>query len=56
MFDFSGGYKINQTYEVTVSGRNILNSPIAGYSNTPGLLRVVNHYGAAWTIGVRGRW
>lgn len=56
MFDFSGGFKINQTYEVTVSGRNILNSPIEGYSNEPGRMRVINHYGAAWTIGVRGRW
>ncbi len=55
MFDFSGGYRFNRTYELTVSGRNILNSPIATYSNTPGLLRVVNRYGAAWTVGVRGR-
>ncbi len=56
MFDFSGGYKINQTYELTISGRNILNEPIEGFANEPGLMRVVNRYGAAWTIGVRGRW
>jgi iron complex outermembrane recepter protein len=56
MFDFSGGYKINQTYELTISGRNILNEPIEGFSNEPGQMRVVNRYGAAWTIGVRGRW
>jgi len=56
MFDFSGSYRFNRTYELTVSGRNILNSPIRTYSNTPGLLRAINHYGAAWTIGVRGRW
>ena len=56
MFDFSGGYRINQTYEITVSGRNILNEPIEGFSNEPGIMRVVNRYGAAWTIGVRGRW
>ncbi len=56
MFDFSGGYKINQTYEITVSGRNILNEPIEGFANEPGQMRVVNRYGAAWTIGVRGRW
>ena len=55
MFDFSGGYKINQTYEITVSGRNILNEPIEGFANEPGIMRVVNRYGAAWTIGVRGR-
>ncbi len=55
MFDFSGGYKINQTYEITVSGRNILNAPIETYSNEPGLMRAVNRYGAAWTVGVRGR-
>ena len=55
MFDFSGGYRFNRTYELTVSGRNILNSPIETYSNTPGLMRAVNRYGAAWTIGVRGR-
>jgi iron complex outermembrane receptor protein len=55
MFDFSGSYRINRTYEVTVSGRNILNEPIRTYANSPGLLRVINHYGASWTIGVRGR-
>ncbi|HUR56086.1 MAG TPA: TonB-dependent receptor [Opitutaceae bacterium] len=56
MFDFSGSYKFNRHYELTVSGRNILNEPIRTYSNTPGLLRVINHYGASWTVGVRGRW
>ncbi|MGH7957885.1 MAG: TonB-dependent receptor domain-containing protein [Opitutaceae bacterium] len=56
MFDFSGGYRFNRTYELTVSGRNILNEPIRTYSNGPGLLRVINHYGASWTVGVRGRW
>lgn len=55
MFDFSGGYRFNRTYELTVSGRNILNWPIETYSNTPGLMRAVNRYGAAWTVGVRGR-
>ena len=55
LFDFSGGYRINATYEITVSGRNILNGPIATYSNTPGLLRAINHYGASWTVGARAR-
>ncbi len=55
MFDFSGGYRINDTYEVTLSGRNIQNSPIRTYSNEPGILRVISRYGAAWTIGVRGK-
>jgi iron complex outermembrane receptor protein len=55
MFDFSGSYRINRTYEVTVSGRNILNSPIRTYANEPGYLRVINRYGAAWTVGVRGK-
>jgi outer membrane receptor protein involved in Fe transport len=55
MFDFSGSYRINQTYEITVSGRNILNSPIRTYANSPEFLRVMNHYGASWTVGVRGR-
>lgn len=55
MFDFSGSYRFNRTYELTVSGRNILNSPIRTYANTPGLLRVINHYGPSWTVGVRGR-
>ncbi|MBL9202752.1 MAG: TonB-dependent receptor [Opitutaceae bacterium] len=56
MFDFSGGWRFNRTYELTVSGRNILNEPIRTYSNGPGLLRVINRYGASWTVGVRGRW
>ena len=56
MFDFSGSYRFNRTYELTVSGRNIGNEPIRTYANAPGLLRVINHYGAAWTVGIRGRW
>lgn len=55
MFDVSGGFKFNQTYELTLSGRNILNSPIRGYVNAPGLLRINQLYGAVWTLGVRGR-
>ncbi len=56
MFDFSGGYRFNRTYELTVSGRNILNEPIRTYAGGPGLLRVINRYGASWTVGIRGRW
>jgi TonB-dependent receptor len=55
MFDFSGGYKLNQTYEITLTGRNLLNSPIATYSNEPGRLRSKATFGPAWTIGIRGR-
>ncbi|PAW82894.1 MAG: hypothetical protein B9S27_01875 [Opitutia bacterium Tous-C8FEB] len=56
MFDFSGGYRFNRNYELTISGRNLLNEPIRTYSNTPGLLRAYNRYGASWTMGIRGRW
>ena len=56
MFDLSGGYKFNQRYELTVSGRNILGAPIRSYTNEPGLMRTNFHYGAVWTVGVRGRW
>jgi TonB-dependent receptor len=55
MFDVSGGYRFNQKYELTISGRNILNSPIRGFTNEPGILRVNQKYGAVWTVGVRGR-
>ncbi len=55
MFDVSGGYKLNQTYDVTLSGRNIGNSPIRGYTNEPGILRIHQNYGAVWTLGIRGR-
>jgi outer membrane receptor protein involved in Fe transport len=55
MFDFSGGYRINQTYEITLTGRNILDSPIAVYSNEPGRLRSSTVFGPAWTLGIRGR-
>jgi TonB-dependent receptor len=55
MFDLSGGIKFNQTYELTLSGRNILNSPIRSYVNEPGQLRTNFNYGAVWTVGVRGR-
>lgn len=55
MFDVSGGYKLNSTYDLTLSGRNIANSPIRGYVNEPGILRINQYYGAVWTLGVRGR-
>ncbi|MBI4624462.1 MAG: TonB-dependent receptor, partial [Verrucomicrobia bacterium] len=55
MFDVSGGYKLNPTYDLTLSGRNIANSPIRGYVNEPGILRVNQLYGAVWTMGIRGR-
>ena len=55
MFDLSGGFKINQTYEMTLSGRNIGNSPIRGYSNEPGRLLTNTYFGAVWTLGIRGR-
>ncbi|MFM9954900.1 MAG: TonB-dependent receptor domain-containing protein [Opitutaceae bacterium] len=55
MFDVSGGYKLNQTYEVTLSGRNITNAPIRAFVNEPGLLLSNQEYGAVWTVGVRGR-
>ena len=55
MFDLSGGYKINQTYDLTLSGRNIGNSPIRTYMNETGILLSNTVFGAVWTIGVRGR-
>jgi len=55
MFDVSGGFKFNQKYELTISGRNIANSPIRGYTNEPGILRIHQNYGAVWTVGVGGR-
>ncbi len=55
MFDLSGGFRLSPRYEVTVSGRNILNAPIRGYVNEPGLLRTNFYYGAVWTLGIRGR-
>ncbi len=56
MFDVSGGYKLGSRYELTLSGRNVLNSPITGYVNQPGLMRTNFLYGPVWTLGVRGRW
>lgn len=56
MFDLSGGFKLSQTYEITLTGRNILNSPGASYPNEPGRLRSRTNFGAAWTLGIRGRW
>jgi iron complex outermembrane receptor protein len=55
MFDVSGGYKFSQRYELTLSGRNITNEPIRGYTNEPGILRINQEFGAVWTLGVRGR-
>ena len=42
-------------YELTLSGRNIFDSPIRSYVNNPGQLRTKFNYGAVWTVGVRGR-
>jgi TonB-dependent receptor len=56
MFDVSGGWKLGTRYELTLSGRNVLNSPIRSYVNEPGLMRTNFYYGPVWTFGVRGRW
>ena len=55
LMDLSAGYKINRTYEVTLSGRNITDAFQDYYSNTPGLLRSREILGPVWTIGLRGR-
>jgi TonB-dependent receptor len=55
LVDLSGGYKINRTYELTLSGRNITDAFQDYYSNQPGLLRAREILGPVWTIGVRGR-
>ncbi len=56
MFDVSGGWKLSGRYELTLSGRNVLNSPNRGYVNEPGLMRTNFFYGPVWSVGVRGRW
>lgn len=55
MFDFSGVIRLNDNCEFTITGRNIFNEPIRTYSNSPGFLRTINRYGAAWTVGIRQR-
>jgi iron complex outermembrane receptor protein len=55
MFDLSGSLRLSRTYELTLSGRNILNAPIGGYENTTGNLRNNELYGAVWALGIRGR-
>lgn len=56
MLDFSGGYKLGRTYELTLSGRNILNEPIRAFDTVPGRFSSVQYGGAVWTLGVRGRY
>ena len=53
--DLSAGFKINRSYELTLSGRNITNAFQDYYSNEPGLLRSREILGPIWTLGVRGR-
>ena len=55
MFDFSGGYKLNRTYEITLSGRNILNQALEAYAVVPGTIVYKDNFGAVWTLGLRGR-
>lgn len=55
MFDFSGGWRLNRTYEITLSGRNILNQPLEAYADAPGTIVYKNNFGAVWTAGIRGR-
>ncbi|MBI5769362.1 MAG: TonB-dependent receptor [Verrucomicrobia bacterium] len=56
MFDFSGGYKINRTYELTLSCRNVFNQALESYFNVPGTIAYKDNFGAVWTLGVRARW
>ncbi|MSU24336.1 MAG: TonB-dependent receptor [Opitutus sp.] len=53
--DLSAGYKVNRTYELTLSGRNINNAFQDSFVNSPGLLRSREILGPIWTLGVRGR-
>ena len=53
--DFSAGYKISRTYELTLAGRNINNAFQDYYAGQPGLLRSREILGPIWTFGVRGR-
>ena len=55
MFDFSGGYKINRTYELTFSCRNVFNQALESYFNVPGTIAYKDNFGAVWTAGIRGR-
>jgi iron complex outermembrane receptor protein len=55
MFDFSGGYKFNRTYELTLSCRNVFNQALESYFNVPGTIAYKDNFGAVWTLGVRGR-
>ena len=55
MFDLSGGYKINRTYELTLSCRNVFNQALESYFNVPGTIAYKDNFGAVWTLGVRGR-
>ena len=55
MFDFSGGYKINRTYELTFSCRNVFNQALESYFNAPGTIAYKDNFGAVWTAGIRGR-
>jgi len=55
VFDFSGAYRLTRRYEITLTGRNILNSPIARYSNVASNMSSRLVFGPAWTLGVRGR-
>jgi len=54
-FDLSGGIHLSNTYDLTISGRNISNAPKESYSNEPGRLVKSAYFGAVWTLGVRGR-
>ncbi|MBI5380435.1 MAG: carboxypeptidase-like regulatory domain-containing protein [Opitutae bacterium] len=55
MFDLSAAYQISETYELTLSGRNILSEPIKVFTGSPNLLNQVVNYGAVWTLGVRAK-
>ncbi|MEY4940056.1 MAG: hypothetical protein RIQ93_1791, partial [Verrucomicrobiota bacterium] len=53
MFDVSGGYRFSSRYDLTISGRNIANSPIQVYVDKPNQLQRQFNYGAVWTVGLR---
>jgi len=54
LFDLSGGYKINQHFEVMFSVRNLFNAPSQQYSNEPGRLQLYDVYGSLWNVGLKG--
>jgi iron complex outermembrane receptor protein len=54
LWNVSASYKINNSFEFMLAGRNIFNAPDIIYSNERSRVQQYSIYGSMWNVGIKG--